>query len=366
MRMLLTSSFDTYTGYGNDAVDMAVQFEKMGIDVVPWPEHLAPGLPKTFTDLLTKDPGGRYDLSVAFCPPFDLIPDKFAGLGDVAVGWTMWERTPLVRADMLNHGWDNEDDREHWWSRDPLALQGADKDWLDLLQVTCPDNVDAFASLDPHAELAVCPNGIDPARYEEVERTLDDRKFRFASIGMLAGRKDPFATLQAWKLAQEMDPSFDAELILKTSTTGLHPKIADVYRNVRVINSVWNQKTVVDFYGHVDVLVSTSRGEGNNKPAMEFMSTGGPVMATDWSGHRNWLHEASGYPLPGELVPINGSSEIRDFRVDVQATAETFLHCWRNQSEVRAKGAQAARRIRAELSWEKVCDRFLKNALRVM
>jgi hypothetical protein len=73
--MLLTSSFDTYTGYGNEAVDMAVQFAKMGIDIVPWPEHLTPGLPKAFTDLLTKDPGGRYDLTVGFCPPFDLRPE---------------------------------------------------------------------------------------------------------------------------------------------------------------------------------------------------------------------------------------------------------------------------------------------------
>jgi hypothetical protein len=55
-----------------------------------------------------------------------------------------------------------------------------------------------------------------------------------------------------------------------------------------------------------------------------------------------------------------------DFRVNVEETAKTFLHCWRNQDEVLRKGRLAAQRIRADLSWEKVCDRFLKNALRVM
>jgi hypothetical protein len=35
--MMLKSSFDTYTGYGNDAVDMAIWFTKAGVDVVPWP-----------------------------------------------------------------------------------------------------------------------------------------------------------------------------------------------------------------------------------------------------------------------------------------------------------------------------------------
>lgn len=362
MRMLLNASFDTYTGYGNDAVDMAVQFQKMGIDVVPWPDDLAPGLPRDFTDLLTKDPGGDYDVSLKFAPPFDIRPKEFAPLGRVAVGWSMWERTPLLRNDMKGHGWERPGSRKQFWSK-PHNWEKTEhrkKDWLDLMVATCPASVEAFKALDPGLPYATVPNGIDPTRFPQMDRAGASRPFTFASIGMLAGRKDPFATLQAFRRAQEMDPDFDAVLVLKTSTTGLHPAIMEAYPNVVIINEVWHQDKVVDFYGQVDVLVSTSRGEGNNKPAMEFMSTGGPVMATAWSGHMNWLHPDSGYPLNGQLVedPVTGTS---DFRVDVQHTAETFLHCWRNQSEVRLKGEQAARRIRADLSWEKVCERLLQK-----
>ncbi|AMM44291.1 glycosyltransferase [Arthrobacter phage Kitkat] len=366
MKMILNASFDTYTGYGNDAVDMAVQFERMGIDVVPWPDHISPGLPKAFTDLLTKDPKKDYDLTVKFAPPFDIRPEEFAHLGRTAVGWSMWERTPLLRADMFDHGWENPYDRPQWWSK-PEGWESTpklEKDWLDLMVVTCHDNVEAFQHLDPAMEYAVCPNGIDTNRFPEMDRS-ENKQFTFASVGMLAGRKDVFATLAAWKMAKEMDPEFDARLILKTATTGLHPQLMDIFPDLTIISDVWPQERLIAFYSQVDCLVSTSRGEGNNKPAMEFMSTGGPVMATEWSGHMNWLHPDSGYPLPGHLVedPHTGAS---DFRVDISTTANTFLHVWRNQEEAKRKGVQAAKRIRAELSWEKVCERFIQHAVRAM
>jgi len=165
-------------------------------------------------------------------------------------------------------------------------------------------------------------------------------------------------------VAKEADPTFDARLVLKTGTTGLHPKIAEAYPDVEIITSMWSPQRVLEFYGEVDCLVSTSRGEGNNKPAMEFMSTGGPVMATEWSGHRNWLHPDTGYPLPGRLV--QNSVGVSDFRVDVQATADTFLDVWRNPALARRKGALASRQIRQTLSWEQVLGRLLREIARVM
>lgn len=366
MRMLLSSSFDTYTGYGNDAVDMALWFSRAGVDVVPWPKMVMPGLPRAFTDLLTKEPSGDYDLAVQFMPPFDLHAEDVAGLARTAVGWSMWEKTPLVPADMVGHGWKRPGTRKHWWSRHARSGEGRKKDYLDRMIVTCHDNVDAFRALDATLDLAVCPNGIDPVRFPVLDRPLgEDRPMRFLSIGMLAGRKDPFATLEAWRRAQEIEPAFDAELILKTSCSGLHPAIEQAYPGVRIINEVWPAERVLDLYGRCDVLVSTSRGEGNNKPAMEFMSTGGAVMATDWSGHRNWLHPSTGYPLPGSLVTWPDGVR-QDFRVDIEATAQTFVHCWRNRPEVRRKGELAARTIRADLSWEKVCERFLRLSAEVM
>ena len=359
MRVMVRAAYDSYTGYGNDAVDMVVWMTKMGLDVVPWPTRIMPGLPRGFTDLLTKSGVGAFDVAIGFAPPCDVIPEAFAGAARAAVGWSMWERTPLLRSDMVGHGWDDEDTRTRWWSRGPDSTSGRNRDWLDLMVVTCHDSVPAFKALDDGLPYAVVPNGIDPERWPVMDRAGADRPFTFASIGMLAGRKEPFKTLEAWRLAKALNPQFDARLVLKTATPGLHPAIEGAYPDVTVISEIWSTEQVRDWYGTVDCLVSTSRGEGNNKPAMEFMATGGPVMATNWLGHRNWLHPDTGYPLPGKLVVDRAGWA--DFHVDVQATAETFLEVWADQRTARRKGEIAARQIRATLSWEHVLARLFRE-----
>ena len=62
MRMLLRAGFDTLTGYGNDAVDMAMALDRAGVDVVLNPLSMRSGLPRKFTDLLHKEPVGEFDV----------------------------------------------------------------------------------------------------------------------------------------------------------------------------------------------------------------------------------------------------------------------------------------------------------------
>lgn len=364
MRMILKAGFDTFSGYGNDGVDMAVALDRAGVDVVLEPTGIRSGLPPEFLKLLLKDPRGPADVALMFGPPQTIMPAGLAGRAPVLVGWSMWEKDRLVREDFKNAGWSRVSDRTVWWGKGRNPKDGKLRDWLDLMVVTCPDNVDAFRHLDDKVPYAVVPNGVDPKLFPVMERARD-RPMRFASVGMLGPRKNPFATLAGWELAQQMDPAFDAQLILKTSAVGLHPKLMERYRNVVVITEEWERAKLVEFYGEVDVLVSTSRGEGNNKPAMEFMATGGPVMATDWGGHRNWLHPDWGYPLAGELEDSAPGSSAMDFRVNVQAVADAFLQCWANPEQVRRKGELAAGYIRADLSWDKVIDRLLMHVGRI-
>lgn len=344
--MSIRAGFDTFSGYGNDAVDMCVALSRLGIDVVPEPTSLRSGLPAEFLQLLRKDPRGQYDVGLQFAPPHLIEGDWYGRSARTSVGWSMWERSLLVGSDFK---------------------EGPRFDGLDLMVVTCHENVDAFAPVLPEGmPVAVVPNGIDPELFPVVEHGTGGPMV-FASVGMLAGRKDPFTTLAAWELAQELEPRFDARLVLKTSMVGLHPGLMERYRNVLVISEEWEREKLVRFYDEVDVLVSTSRGEGNNKPAMEFMATGGPVMATETGGHLNWLHPEWAYPLPGDMVQAEGAAPgVKEFRAHIRAVAETFIHCWAHPEEVRAKGEAAAVYVRADLTWEKVCSRLLLAIGRVM
>ena len=183
---------------------------------------------------------------------------------------------------------------------------------------------------------------------------------RFGMCGMLAGRKDPFALLEAWRELKRERPEFDAILELKTACPGLHPGLVQVYPDVVLYDRVWPQTMLRDWYTTIDVMVSTSRGEGNNKPAIEFMSTGGLVMASDWSGHQNWLHPDATIPIPGQLVTWTDGVRA-DFRVDIPTLKEQLYWCWQHPDQVRRKGRVAAGLIRSSLSWPQVCERLTRR-----
>jgi glycosyltransferase involved in cell wall biosynthesis len=142
----------------------------------------------------------------------------------------------------------------------------------------------------------------------------------------------------------------------------IHPLAVKAYDGMTLTNKPVSVEDVKAWYGDVDVLVTTSRGEGNNKPAMEFLATGGPVIATDWSGHQNWLHDDCCWRLPGELVEIAPGDVARDFRVDVEVLAKTLLEVATDPTAV-AKKARAAhcksvRRKAGEADVLRVLHRF--------
>lgn len=376
MRVFLSTQFDRFSGYGNDAVDIAIGLSKLGVDVVPWPTKILPGLPRDLTRLLEKDPTGRYDVVLSFAPPFDIHPDELVHLGAPAVGWSMWETSALTTGDMLGHGFgdytENEEPPENlgrgavceseyegrWWSWSRHT--SVDHRGLDRMLVTCPMNVDAFRAVDADIPIEVLPCGVDVDHFEFVDRPVD-RRMRFGMIGMLAGRKDPMLLIEAWRQLKEERPDFDAVLELKTSCPGIHPKIVEIIPDMVLHDRAWSPARVKEWYGEIDVLVSVSRGEGNNKPAMEFMSTGGPVIASDWSGHQNWLYPDSGWPLPGELRPVDiNRPDVFEFHVDVNELKKALIDAWENRAETAEKGRRSARLVRGSLSWEIICEKLAR------
>lgn len=363
MRLLLRTGFDRFTGYGNDAVDLAMALQRAGVDVTPWPTSLMPGLPREFLRMLEPEPRGPYDVAMTFAPPFDIRPVDFAQLGRIAVGYSMWERSKIVPADMHGPGrWRGSRKRGFWSDLQPDANG---RMWrLDAMIVTCDMNVEAFQNVDDRLPYFVVPCGIDPDDFPFQERD-DQRPRRFGMIGMLAGRKDPFVFLEAWKVAKEETGS-DAELWLHTLAPGLHPKITEWLPDVRLTERAMTRAELNAWYGEIDVLVSTSRGEGNNKPAMEFMATGGTVMATNWSGHQNWLMPGCTIPLEGRLMQVSDQSDALEFRVDKEdLTAKLVRAMLRPRADLRMMGHHAHEWITASLSWDRVGEQMAKTLMTI-
>jgi glycosyltransferase involved in cell wall biosynthesis len=139
--------------------------------------------------------------------------------------------------------------------------------------------------------------------------------------------------------------------------------MTEAYPNVRIFYDVWPTETVRTFYEKAHVLLAPSRGEGKNMPALEFMSTGGTVIATNWAGHTQWLDPSYSYPLDYTLMRAvpDHRTDAENARADVEHMKRLLLHCFENRDEVRRKGDLASQVVPLAHSWDRVLDRLMNK-----
>jgi len=296
-----------------------------------------------------------YDVAMQFLPPFDIsvrekpsphwrqqgLPKHVAS---VHVGWSMWEASKLTRKDMTGHG----------LGPNPWRL-------LDVMFVTWPGCVDAFSNYDPKTKYEVMPCGIDgdlfPVRVRSTEGPT-----KFCMVGELHLRKDPFVAINAFnELTRET--GWDAELHLKTTSYGLHPKLSEWNPQIIVHQGVWGYEKLINWMTEMTCYLGPSRGEGNLKPPMEFMATGGTAIVTNWSGPQNWLHPDVAYPLDYELHPVSTADP--DGPMNARASKEHLKELmWRvhtERAEAREKGKRAAQWIRDVASWQVIMPKMVRR-----
>ncbi len=100
----------------------------------------------------------------------------------------------------------------------------------------------------------------------------------------------------------------DRELVKK--------KIADIVgneSNVPPIYLVYGDLTdeeMNNLYNHpkIKTMISITKGEGFGRPLLEFTMTGKPVIASNWSGHKDFLPTDKSIMLGGELKEVHPSA----------------------------------------------------------
>ena len=171
--------------------------------------------------------------------------------------------------------------------------------------------------------------------------------FNFLIIGQMTGqkadndRKNLLNTIKWFCEAFPNDP--DVGLIVKTNQ-GRATRIdrhrtekslreivshfrVGKYPKVYMLHGAMSESEMVGLYRRDDVkaLVSLTRGEGFGLPLLEAAACNLPVIATNWSGHLDFLNL-------GKFLPINYiMSEIPDSRVDDRIFFKGMR--WANPSE---------------------------------
>lgn len=186
---------------------------------------------------------------------------------------------------------------------------------------------------EEHQERLTRPVFVIPEWFEKPVGPLPDLKTRFSTkknllfVG-LWGNKGSFgedrknvADLVRIFLTNFGDNP-DYGLILKTSIITNSPedlhhtkeKIAQIkanFKNVKakiyLLHEHLSEPEMWALYNHPDILgmVSLTHGEGWGLPLLEASAAGLPILATDWSGHKDFLREKHGFiPLDYEMKDV--------------------------------------------------------------
>lgn len=334
------------TGYGDDLISMAKALLGFGADVYLQPTHVDVPIPFEILPLFTKELKAPFDLIINHWDPAKLQASEAMNQAcDCVVGWSMWEFSSM----------------ENMKTTDLETLEERLKRFNFLFVY---DEVSAGALAPYWENPIVLQGGYDAPSWKLMQRDWFSEEFHFCMVGSCNARKAPFVAIETFKDLKDTEPDFvNAELHLKVSSpAGLHPRMEEWCPGLHLHQEMWNDQQMKDFYGRMHVLLAPSRGEGKNLPALQFMSTGGTVVATNWSGHTKWLNSSYSYPLKYELEPI--SRELPDClwaTPDRAHLKEIMLNVVRNRGEVRRKAELAGRTIPQICSWENVLERFFKK-----
>jgi glycosyltransferase involved in cell wall biosynthesis len=113
-------------------------------------------------------------------------------------------------------------------------------------------------------------------------------------------------------------------LVLKTSSANFsvkereafRKKIKDIVFNIPSPPSIYllfgelSDAEMNSLYNHpkIKTMVSFTKGEGFGRPLLEFTMTGKPVIASNWSGHKDFLSLEHSVLLGGSLTEVDESS----------------------------------------------------------
>lgn len=349
MKVLVQAPLSPYSGYGNDGIGIVRALMRAGADVYVNPTSAQPPWPKDIIHLMGKRLTNKYDLLINHVDPAQLgVTLEARQAAHCVLGWTMWEYSSL--------------DNMQYKDKRSLRKRLKDFDYLLGYDDVTESAFDPYWSKDHELDNCMAlQGGFWPDQWPKSEvRDWFEEPFRFCMVGQLHERKDPWVAIAAFRnLKQKHGDDFKAELHLKTNVAGLHPQMEQWIPGIRIHYAVWEESLLKEFYDKCHVLLAPSRGEGKNMPALEFMSTGGTVIATDWGGHTQWLEDSYSYPLDYVLRSIDEKHpNCLNARASEQHLEELMWHCYTNRAECRIKGDLASKVIPATCSWDKVIERL--------
>jgi glycosyltransferase involved in cell wall biosynthesis len=140
--------------------------------------------------------------------------------------------------------------------------------------------------------------------------------------------------------------------------------------SIYLLHGEFTDEEINELYNHpkVKAHVSFAKGEGFGRPLLEASISGKPVIAPNWSGHKDFLDEEMSILLPGELTQIHQSAVVPDlliaesawFTVNYKKASDTLDEVYKNYKKYIDGAKKQSYRSRTEFNLDKMGEQLLE------
>ena len=138
--------------------------------------------------------------------------------------------------------------------------------------------------------------------------------------------------------------------------------------NIYLFHGEISDNEVNQLYNHLKIkaMVSLTKGEGFGRPLLEFTQTKKPIIASNWSGHLDFLNYEFTSLVPGNLTPIHPSAQVKDMLIEgsqwfttdygfVNGMLKDYIDNYKKYQE---KGKRLAHYCKTNFSFEKMQEKL--------
>lgn len=133
--------------------------------------------------------------------------------------------------------------------------------------------------------------------------------------------------------------------------------------NVYVLNGELSDQEMNELYNHPKVksMVSFTKGEGFGRPLLEFSLTGKPIIASNWSGHTDFLKSNFSTLIKGDLENVDESAsndwlikEAQWFKPHDSEMGRSLKDVYKKYKQLTLKSKQQKNFSKTQFSFEKM------------
>lgn len=312
------------------------------------------------------------------------IPSEFTPLGVISIGVTAGIETTVAPKDWIEGC--NRMDLVITTSN--FSKKVLENSILEEVDKTTGQIVNTYKINKP---IEVLFEGIDTNVFKKTESNFDLSQIKEKNIFLFLGhwlkgdlgqdRKDIGMLIKTFCVAFENNK--DVALLLKTSAAGF--SIIERERIFKHIESLTKEMTnppsiyllfgeltdneINDVYNHekIKTFVTFTKGEGFGRPMLEFTMSGKPVIASNWSGHLDFLPSDKSVLLDGTITPVHDSAidnfiikNSKWFTVDYLKSIEKLRDVMNNYSGYLEKSEELGKNNSSMFSIDKMKEEFIK------